>query len=219
MAAVKNSDITGTAKEVMADVQTRAKTAYAKTTVLAGDAGEVFKADVEAVVESGKIFFAKRSRRRRRAPSKPARPCSKTVTEASQEALAAGNSPSSLMQIQGEIAHRNVDALVSIKDRSVSGVLGEALQGRLHSRSQRRGQRSRPRRSRQGCVTSKHIRRVGPRSSLSRAGAGNARRTGAVAEQAPLARPFSFARPRAPTDVHRCQLTAVKSPTEFIPAP
>lgn len=111
MAAAKNTDITATAKEVIADVQTRAKTAYAKTTVLAGEATEFGKANVEAVVESGKIFFAG-AQDIVKSDIETGKTVLETVTEDAKK-VAAIKSPTELMQLQGEIARRNFDALVS----------------------------------------------------------------------------------------------------------
>ncbi|MCZ8134847.1 MAG: phasin family protein [Porphyrobacter sp.] len=111
MATAKNTDITATAKEVIADVQTRAKTAYAKTTVLAGEATEFGKANVEAVVESGKIFFAG-AQDIVKSDIETGKAVLETVTEDAKK-VAAVKSPTELMQLQGEIARRNFDALVS----------------------------------------------------------------------------------------------------------
>lgn len=111
MATAKNTDITATAKEVIADVQTRAKTAYAKTTELAGEATEFGKANVEAVVESGKIFFAG-AQDIVRSDIETGKTVLETVTEDAKK-VAAVKSPTELMQLQGEIARRNFDALVS----------------------------------------------------------------------------------------------------------
>jgi phasin family protein len=111
MATAKNTDITATAKEVIADVQTRAKTAYAKTTVLAGEATDFGKANVEAVVESGKIFFAG-AQDIVKSDIETGKAVLETVTEDAKK-VAAIKSPTELMQLQGEIARRNFDALVS----------------------------------------------------------------------------------------------------------
>ena len=54
----KTADYTAQVKEGFADLQGRAKTAYDKGTELASDMGEFNKANVEAVVESGKILAA-----------------------------------------------------------------------------------------------------------------------------------------------------------------
>jgi phasin family protein len=115
MATAKNADITATAKDMLADVQTRAKTAattaYAKTAVLAGEAGEFSKANVEAVVESGKIFFAG-AQEIVKSDIETGKTVIETVTEDAKK-VAAIKSPTELMQLQGEIARRNFDALVS----------------------------------------------------------------------------------------------------------
>ena len=115
MATAKNTDIAGTAKEMLADVQTRAKTAattaYAKTAELAGEAGEFGKANVEAVVESGKIFFAG-AQDIVRSDIETGKTVIETVTEDAKK-VAAVKSPTELFQLQGEIARRNFDALVS----------------------------------------------------------------------------------------------------------
>ncbi len=111
MASAKNTDITATAKEVLADVQTRAKTAYAQTTVLASEATEFTKANVEAVVESGKIFIAG-AQELLKDNVETGKTVIETVTEDAKK-VAAVKSPTELMQLQGEIARRNFDALVS----------------------------------------------------------------------------------------------------------
>jgi phasin family protein len=111
MATAKNTDITATAKDMFADVQTRAKTAYAKTSELTADAGEFTKANVEAVVESGKIFFAG-AQEIVKGDIETGKTVIETVTEDAKK-IAAIKSPTELMQLQGEIVRRNFDALVS----------------------------------------------------------------------------------------------------------
>ena len=111
MATAKNTDIAATAKEVLADVQTRAQTVYAKSTVLAAEAGEFSKANVDAVVESGKIFFTG-AQELLKDNIETGKTVIETVTEDAKK-VAAIKSPTELMQLQGEIARRNFDALVS----------------------------------------------------------------------------------------------------------
>jgi len=115
MATAKNTDITATAKEVFADVQTRAKTtattAYAKSTVLANEATEFAKTNVEAVVESGKIFFAG-AQDLLKDNVETGKILIETVTEDAKK-MAAVKSPTELMQLQGELVRRNFDAVVS----------------------------------------------------------------------------------------------------------
>lgn len=111
METVKNTDLTATAKEVFADVQTRAKTAYAKGTEFAGEATEFTKANLEAVVESGKIFFTG-AQELIKDNVETGKTVIETVTEDAKK-VAAIKSPTELMQLQGEIARRNFDAVVA----------------------------------------------------------------------------------------------------------
>ena len=96
---------------MLADVQTRAKTAAAKGTVLATEATEFTKANVEAVVESGKIFFAG-AQELLKDNVETGKTVLETVTEDAKK-VAAVKSPTELFQLQGEIARRNFDAMVS----------------------------------------------------------------------------------------------------------
>lgn len=115
MATAKNTDITATAKDMLADVQIRAKTAattaYAKTSVLTSEATEFTKANVEAVVESGKIFFAG-AQELLKDNVETGKTVIETVTEDAKK-VAAIKSPTELMQLQGEIVRRNFDAMMS----------------------------------------------------------------------------------------------------------
>lgn len=111
MATAKNTDIAATAKEMLADVQTRAQTVYTKTTVLAAEAGEFSKANVDAVVESGKIFFTG-AQELLKDNVETGKTVIETITEDAKK-VAAIKSPTELMQLQGELARRNFDALVS----------------------------------------------------------------------------------------------------------
>lgn len=111
MATAQNTDITATAKDMLADVQTRAKTAFAKTSEFTADAGEFTKANVEAVVESGKIFFAG-AQELLKDNVETGKTVIETFTEDAKK-VAAIKSPTELMQLQGEIVRRNFDAVVS----------------------------------------------------------------------------------------------------------
>lgn len=111
MATLPNAEFTTAAKDVFADVQTRAKTAYAKTTELASEATEFGKANVEAMVESSKIFLAG-AQELMKDNIETGKTVVETVTEDAKK-MAAVKSPTELMQLQGELARRNFDALVS----------------------------------------------------------------------------------------------------------
>ncbi|WP_298469462.1 phasin family protein [uncultured Erythrobacter sp.] len=111
MATAEKTDITASAKEMAADVQERVKTAYAKGGEFAGELGDFNKANVEAVVESGKIFFAG-AQELVKGDIETGKTVVETVTEDAKK-MTAVKSPSELMQFQGELARRNFDAVVS----------------------------------------------------------------------------------------------------------
>lgn len=111
MATAEKTDITAQAKEMAADLQERAKTAYSKAGEYAAEAGEFNKANLDAVVESGKIFFAG-AQTLVKENVETGKSVVETVTEDAKK-IAAIKSPTELMQLQGELARRNFDAVVS----------------------------------------------------------------------------------------------------------
>ena len=111
MATAKKTDFAATAKEVAADLQTRVKGAYAKTAEVAAEVTEFNKANVEAVVESGKIFFAG-AQELVKDNVETGKAVVETVTADAKKMLEV-KSPTELMQMQGELARRNFDAVVS----------------------------------------------------------------------------------------------------------
>ncbi|MEL7444616.1 MAG: phasin family protein [Pseudomonadota bacterium] len=111
MATAEKTDIAATAKEMAADVQTRVKDAYAKTGELASEVGDFNKANLDAVVESGKIFFSG-AQEMAREGVETGKSVVETVTEDAKK-VAAIKSPTELMQLNGELARRNFDAVVS----------------------------------------------------------------------------------------------------------
>ena len=117
----QTTDFTKTAKEAFADAQTRAKTAFAKTGELASEVTEFNKGNVEAVVESGKIFFAGMQDMGREQFA-----ATKTVVETVQDdfkKVAAVKSPTEFMQLQGELARRNFDAAVSFGSKNTEAMV------------------------------------------------------------------------------------------------
>ena len=111
MATAEKNDIAATAKEMAADLQERVKTAYSKTGEFAGEVGEFNKANVDAMVESGKIFFTG-AQELVKDNVETGKTVVETVTEDAKK-MAAVKSPTELMQLQGELARRNFDAVVS----------------------------------------------------------------------------------------------------------
>lgn len=111
MAKAKTTDFAKTAKEMVADVQARAKTAYAKTGELTTEVTEFSKGNVEAFVESGKILFAG-VQELGREDVESGKSAIETVT-ADVKKMAAVKSPTEFMQLQGELARRNFDAAIA----------------------------------------------------------------------------------------------------------
>ncbi|MEP3050662.1 MAG: phasin family protein [Erythrobacter sp.] len=111
MATTKNTDFAAAAKEMTSDVQTRVKNAAAKSGEIATEVGAFSKANVEAVVESGKILLSGAQELGREQVA-----TGKTVVETvtgDVKKMASVKSPTELVQLQGELARRNFDAVVS----------------------------------------------------------------------------------------------------------
>lgn len=110
MATAEKTDFTATAKEMAATAQERVKTAYAKAGEFASEAGDFNKANVDAVVESGKIFFAG-AQDLVKTDVETGKSVVETVT-ADAKKMTSVKSPTELFQLQGELARRNFDAFM-----------------------------------------------------------------------------------------------------------
>ena len=117
----KTTDYTAKAKEVAADMQTRAKAAYDKGTELTKDTVEFQKGNFEALVESGKIL-ASGMQDMGRTYVEEAKTAAETV-QADVKKMAAVKSPTELFQLQGEIMRRNFDAMVSTTSKNTEAML------------------------------------------------------------------------------------------------
>jgi len=115
------TDFTKTAKDALEDVQTRAKTAIAKTGELASEVTEFNTDNVEALVESGKILFAGMQDMGREQVA-TTKSVVETVTEDVRQ-MAALKSPTELMELQGELARRNFDAAVSFGSKNTEALV------------------------------------------------------------------------------------------------
>ncbi len=111
MATAKTTDFTKTAKDAAAEMQTRAKAAFGKTTEMTADMTAFHKGNFDAIVESGKVLAATMQDLGRTAVE-DAKAAAETVT-ADVKKMAAVKSPTELFQLQGEIARRNLDTLVA----------------------------------------------------------------------------------------------------------
>lgn len=105
------TDYTAQMKEGLAELQTRAKTAYDKGTEYAAEARDFSQGNLDAVVESGKIFAAGMQDLAKLAVE-DGKAAVETMTADAKE-FAAVKSPTDLVQLQGKIASRNFDAAVA----------------------------------------------------------------------------------------------------------
>lgn len=121
MATAGKTDFTAQAKEMAADVQSRAKTVYSKATEYASEAGEFSKANLEAVVESGKILFTG-TQDLVKSDVETGKTVVETITADAKKA-ASVKSPTELFELQGEIARRNFDAVVSFGSQRTEALL------------------------------------------------------------------------------------------------
>ena len=112
MATAKTTtDYTKPVADAVDDFQARAKTAFDKGTEAVAEATEFAKGNVEALVESGKIYAAG-VQDLGKTYVEDAKSVYETFT-ADVKDLAAVKSPTELFQIQGKIARRNFDAFVA----------------------------------------------------------------------------------------------------------
>lgn len=104
-------DFTAKVKDAVADLQERAKTAMDKSNAMFADAGEFTKANVEALVESGKVLAAG-LQDLSKVYVEDAKTGFETMTADVKE-LAAVKSPADFFKLQGEILRRNFDAAMA----------------------------------------------------------------------------------------------------------
>ncbi|MEM7780898.1 MAG: phasin family protein [Pseudomonadota bacterium] len=121
MATAEKTDLTAQAKEMAADVQTRVKGAYDKATEIAGEAGEFNKANLDAVVESGKIFFAG-AQELVKSDIETGKGVVETV-QADVKKVTGIKSPTELFELQGEITRRNFDAAMSFGSKRTEALV------------------------------------------------------------------------------------------------
>ncbi|MHA6332804.1 phasin family protein [Qipengyuania sp. CAU 1752] len=119
--ATDTTKIADAAKTFAADAQTRLKGAYTKSTELAGDVVEFNKANLEAVVASGKVLANGVQEMAREGFEN-----SKKAAEQAREdvkLVAAVKSPTELVKLQGELARRNLDAVVAYSSKNTEAWL------------------------------------------------------------------------------------------------
>jgi phasin family protein len=116
MATAKTTDFTQPIAEAVGEFQTRAKNAYEKSTEVATEVTEFAKGNVEALVESTKIFAAG-AQSLGKTYVEEAKSAYETVTADVKE-LAAVKTPAELFQLQGKIARRNFDTFVQTASKN-----------------------------------------------------------------------------------------------------
>lgn len=121
MAKTNTKDFSKTIKETAADVQARMKTAYDKGSEYVSEATEFNKANIEAMVESGKVLAGGVQEMAREGVED-----TKTVWEtitADAKKMAAVKSPTELFQLQGELARRNFDAMIAYGSKNTEKMI------------------------------------------------------------------------------------------------
>jgi len=116
----KTTEVTEDLKKFAGEAQIKAKAAIAKGKVVLADAGEFTKGNVEALVESGKIL-GKGVKALGEEAIADTRTAFETVS-ADVKAAVAVKSPAELVKLQGDIARRNLDTVLSTTQKN-----GEAL--------------------------------------------------------------------------------------------
>jgi hypothetical protein len=116
MATAKTPDFTKPVTDAVAEIQSKAKAAYEKGTETLSEATEFAKGNVEAFVESGKIFAAG-AQDLGKTYVDEAKSAYETLTADLKE-IAAIKSPTELFQLQGKIARRNFDAFVATSSKN-----------------------------------------------------------------------------------------------------
>jgi len=121
MATAKTTDFTKPIVDAFGEYQTKAKVAYEKGTEVATEVTEFAKGNVEAFVESGKIFAAG-AQTLGKGYVEEAKTAYETLTADVKE-LAAVKSPTELFQLQGKIARRNFDMFVAASSKNTEAFL------------------------------------------------------------------------------------------------
>ena len=121
MATAKTPDFAKPVTDAVAEIQSKAKAAYEKGTETLTEATEFAKGNVEALVESGKIYAAG-VQDLGKGYVEEAKSAYETLTGDLKE-IAAIKSPTELFQLQGKIARRNFDALVATSSKNTEAFL------------------------------------------------------------------------------------------------
>jgi phasin family protein len=120
MATAKSTDFTKPIADALSDAQGKAKAACDKGAELAAEMTEFAKGNVEAVVESTKVYAAG-VQDLGKSYAEEARSAYDTLTADLKE-FAAVKSPAELFQLQAKLARRNFDTLVAYGSKNTEAV-------------------------------------------------------------------------------------------------
>lgn len=120
-AKTKTTDFTAKVKTTIADVQTKAKAAYAKGTAVAAEAGAFTKGNVEAVAVSGKIL-AEGMKGFGTTYAAEGKKAYETMT-ADAKALVAVKSPTEFFELQTKLLRRNFDSAVALTSKNTEAAV------------------------------------------------------------------------------------------------
>ncbi|MBO9519603.1 MAG: phasin family protein [Porphyrobacter sp.] len=121
MATAKTPDFTKPFADAFGEIQTRAQAAYDKSGEAVAELTEFTKGNVEAIVESSKIF-ATGAQTLGKTYVEEAKSAYETATADVKE-LAAVKSPTELFQLQSKILRRNFEAFVATGSKNTEAVL------------------------------------------------------------------------------------------------
>lgn len=112
----KTPDFTKGIQEAIADIQEKTKAAFEKSTVSFGEVSEFAKGNVEALVESGKIFAAG-VQELGTAYVSESRSAFEALTTDVKE-LASSKTPADFLKLQSDLLRRNFDAAVAASSKN-----------------------------------------------------------------------------------------------------
>jgi phasin family protein len=121
MADARNTDYAKPFTDAVNEMHGKTKAAYDKSAELAAEAAEFAKGNLEAVVESGKVYAAG-VQTLGKSYAQEVSSAYETFTADLKE-FAAVKSPAELFQLQAKLARRNFDALVASSSKNTDAVL------------------------------------------------------------------------------------------------
>ena len=118
--ATRSKTTKTTLDTLVADVQDKAKTAYAKGSAVAGELGDMAKGNVEAVVRSGRILGAGLKELGQGSLGEGKQAMDTFVDDL--KAFAAVKSPAEFLQLQFKLAQRNIDTAFALGTKNANAI-------------------------------------------------------------------------------------------------